>query len=192
MAEDGRVLARARLPEGVEGMVRLHAMVAAQAGDAGDDELRVLAEIETDRGPWVAALVAAGYQVFAVNSLQAARYREPVSGSRNPCSTRYRSCIGMAGVEAHDHGLGADGQRPGEYVVALGGGLEVHEHLTGLVVRTVQLFGVPDARDSAPSTAVVRLRVHRVPDLRGDRVEQVDVVHQRDLLEPLARVVVPV
>jgi hypothetical protein len=85
MAEDGRVLARARLPEGVEGMVRLHAMVAAQAGDARDDELRVLAGIETDRGPWMAALVAAGYQVFAVNSLQAARYRERrvVSGAKS-------------------------------------------------------------------------------------------------------------
>jgi hypothetical protein len=46
MAEDGRVLARARLPEGVEGMARLHAMVAGQAGEAGDDNLRVLAGIE--------------------------------------------------------------------------------------------------------------------------------------------------
>jgi len=26
--------------------------------------------IETDRGPWVAALIAAGYTVFAVNPLQ--------------------------------------------------------------------------------------------------------------------------
>ena len=32
--------------------------------------------IETDRGPWAAALVAAGYVVFAVNPLQASRYRE--------------------------------------------------------------------------------------------------------------------
>ena len=32
--------------------------------------------IETDRGPWVAALVAAGYVVYAVNPLQASRYRE--------------------------------------------------------------------------------------------------------------------
>jgi transposase len=32
--------------------------------------------IETDRGPWVAALVAAGYRVFAINPRQVARYRE--------------------------------------------------------------------------------------------------------------------
>ena len=32
--------------------------------------------IETDRGPWVAALVAAGYQVYAINPRQVARYRE--------------------------------------------------------------------------------------------------------------------
>ena len=32
--------------------------------------------IETDRGPWVAALVAAGYVVYAVNPLQASHLRE--------------------------------------------------------------------------------------------------------------------
>ncbi|MGH3709993.1 MAG: IS110 family transposase, partial [Pseudonocardiaceae bacterium] len=37
--------------------------------------------IETDRGPWVAALVAVGYRVFAVNPMQVARYRERHSTS---------------------------------------------------------------------------------------------------------------
>ena len=32
--------------------------------------------IETDRGPWVQALIAAGYTVYAINPLQASRYRE--------------------------------------------------------------------------------------------------------------------
>src|SRR4051795_4253211 len=36
----------------------------------------VLVGIETDRGPWVAALVAAGYRVFAINPRQVARARE--------------------------------------------------------------------------------------------------------------------
>ena len=72
----GRVLAKARLPEGIAGMTRLHAMVAEQLGDAGPDEARVLVGIETDRGPWVAALAAAGYEVFAVNPLQAVQYRK--------------------------------------------------------------------------------------------------------------------
>jgi hypothetical protein len=37
---------------------------------------RVVVGIETDRGPWVAALLVAGYQVFAINPMSAARYRE--------------------------------------------------------------------------------------------------------------------
>ena len=37
--------------------------------------------IETDRGPWVAALVAAGYEVFAINPMSVARYRERHSTS---------------------------------------------------------------------------------------------------------------
>jgi transposase len=37
--------------------------------------------IETDRGPWVAALVAAGYEVFPINPLSVARYRERHSTS---------------------------------------------------------------------------------------------------------------
>ncbi|TDD42067.1 IS110 family transposase [Kribbella antibiotica] len=81
----GRVLATARLPEGVAGMARLHALVAKQFGDADPDEVQVVVGIETDRGPWVAALVAAGYLVFAVNPLQASQYRKRyvVSGAKS-------------------------------------------------------------------------------------------------------------
>ena len=80
----GRVLARRRLPEGVAGMARLHELIGQQLGaDAEDAE--VVIGIETDRGPWVAALVAAGYGVYAVNPLQASRYRERhgVSGAKS-------------------------------------------------------------------------------------------------------------
>jgi hypothetical protein len=80
----GRVLAKRRLPEGVAGMARLHELVGQQLGeDTADAE--VVTGIETDRGPWVAALVAAGYVVFAVNPLQASRYRERhgVSGAKS-------------------------------------------------------------------------------------------------------------
>ena len=80
----GRRLAQARLPEGVTGMARLHAMIAAQLGEAVEDAV-VKVGIETDRGPWAQALIAAGYEVFAVNPLQAARYRErhSVSGAKS-------------------------------------------------------------------------------------------------------------
>jgi transposase len=84
MDQAGRVLAKRRLPEGVAGMARLHELVGQQLG--GDDEdAEVVIGIETDRGPWVAALVAAGYTVYAVNPLQASRYRERhgVSGAKS-------------------------------------------------------------------------------------------------------------
>jgi transposase len=42
----------------------------------------VLVGIETDRGLLVGALVAAGYQVYAVNPLQVSRYRERHGTSR--------------------------------------------------------------------------------------------------------------
>jgi transposase len=84
MSEQGRVLARKRLPEGVAGMARLHALVGAHAGD-DPDACEVVIGIETDRGPWVSALVAAGYVVHAVNPLQASRFRERlgVSGAKS-------------------------------------------------------------------------------------------------------------
>ena len=73
MDEQGRVLARKRLPEGVAGMARLHELIGEQLGEDADDA-EVIIGIETDRGPWVAALVAAGYVVYGVNPLQASRY----------------------------------------------------------------------------------------------------------------------
>ena len=83
----GRRLAKARLPEGVAGIARLHAMIGEQLGeDADEDDAgQVAIGIETDRGPWVAALIAAGYTVFAINPLQASRYRERhgVSGAKS-------------------------------------------------------------------------------------------------------------
>jgi transposase len=83
----GRVLAKKRLPEGVAGMARLHELIAQHAQDPDErgEDAEVVIGIETDRGPWVAALVAAGYTVYAVNPLQASRYRERhgVSGAKS-------------------------------------------------------------------------------------------------------------
>jgi transposase len=80
--ESGRRLARARLPEGIAGLSRLHELLAEHLGeddvdpDSGFVAQSVVLGIETDRGTWVAALVAAGYQVFAINPMSVARYRE--------------------------------------------------------------------------------------------------------------------
>jgi transposase len=82
--ETGRVLGRAKLPEGVAGIARLHAMIGERLSE-DDEDVTVVVGIETDRGPWVQALIAAGYQIYAVNPLQAARYRERhgVSGAKS-------------------------------------------------------------------------------------------------------------
>lgn len=72
--EAGRRLVRRRLPEGVAGIAALHAAVADHLGDG--EPVDVVVGIETDRGPWVQALIAAGYQVYAINPLSVARYRE--------------------------------------------------------------------------------------------------------------------
>jgi transposase len=85
--EQGRRLARSRLPEGMVGMSRLHALIAQFVPEQwaelerGEAASRVKVGIETDRGAWVAALVAAGYEVFAINPMSVARYRERHSTS---------------------------------------------------------------------------------------------------------------
>ena len=72
MDEDGTRLGFGRLPEGLAGVARFHQMVGEHASDAAE----VVVGIETDRGLWVGALVAAGYQVYAINPRAVARYRD--------------------------------------------------------------------------------------------------------------------
>jgi transposase len=74
---DGKSLARARLPEGMEGVGRFHELVAGLVDDAAD----VVVATETDRGLFVGSLVAAGYTVLAVNPMSTSRYRERHSTS---------------------------------------------------------------------------------------------------------------
>jgi transposase len=78
--EQGTVLARRRLPEGVAGLAQLHALIAEHLGE-DDEPADVLVGIETDRGPWVQALISTGYVVYAINPMQASRYRERHSTS---------------------------------------------------------------------------------------------------------------
>lgn len=103
MDGSGRRLAKARLPEGVAGMARLHAMIGEQIGELADEDVEVLVGIETDRGPWVAALVAAGYTVLAVNPLQAARFRDRlgVSGAKSDAGDAH-VLADMARTHAHE------------------------------------------------------------------------------------------
>jgi transposase len=93
--DDGRRLAHVRLPEGLEGISRLHALIAehmpASWADLEPAEavVRVQVGIETDRRTWVQALLTAGYQVFAINPMSVARYRErhSTSGAKSDAAT---------------------------------------------------------------------------------------------------------
>jgi hypothetical protein len=84
MNEAGKVLAKKRLPEGASGMSQLHGLIGRHVPEDADDA-EVVIGIETDRGPWVAALIAAGYTVYPANPLLASRYRErhAVSGAKS-------------------------------------------------------------------------------------------------------------
>ena len=98
----GRRLGKARLPEGIAGVARLHELIAEHlpartaAVDAGTDAgiktgagpEQVLVGIETDRGPWVQALVAAGYRVYPINPRQVARFRERHSNAGGKSDAR--------------------------------------------------------------------------------------------------------
>jgi transposase len=101
MDTTGRRLAKARLPEGVAGMARLHAMIGEQLGE-DTDETEVSIGIETDHGPWVAAMVAAGYTVFPVNPLSVARYRErhSVSGAKSDAADAH-TLADMVRTDSH-------------------------------------------------------------------------------------------
>ena len=72
MNEAADRLAARRLPEGLDGIAGLHAMVAEHV----DDPSEVIVGIETERGLWVQALIAAGYRVYAINPLSVSRYRD--------------------------------------------------------------------------------------------------------------------
>jgi transposase len=85
--DEGHRLARARLPEGLDGITRLHALIAEHMPaewadlDPAEAAARVKIGIETDRGPWVQTLIAAGYRVYPINPMSVARYRERHSTS---------------------------------------------------------------------------------------------------------------
>ncbi|HEX2681846.1 MAG TPA: IS110 family transposase, partial [Candidatus Dormibacteraeota bacterium] len=70
--EAGHVLAKRRVPDGLEGVGKLHALIAEHT----EEPASVVVGVETDRGLMVGALLAAGYQVYAINPLASSRYRD--------------------------------------------------------------------------------------------------------------------
>ena len=101
MDPTGRKLAKARLPEGVAGITALHELIGRHLVEDAETA-PVLVGIETDRGPWVQALIAAGYRIYAVNPLQVARYRErrSVSGAKSDAADAH-TLADMVRTDAH-------------------------------------------------------------------------------------------
>ena len=98
--DQGRRLAKTRLPEGVEGVARFHELLAPFVEEP--DEVTIATE--TDRGLFVTALVAAGYRVVAVNPMSTSRYRErhSTSGAKSDPGDAF-VLAELARTDAHNH-----------------------------------------------------------------------------------------
>jgi transposase len=102
MNEDGKRLGKTRLPEGVEGIARFHELVSTHVEDSAE----VVIGIETDRGLFVTALVAAGYQLYAVNPMSTSRYRDrhSTSGAKSDAGDA-EVLADMVRTDRHHHRL---------------------------------------------------------------------------------------
>jgi hypothetical protein len=100
MNDDGKKLASRRLREGLEGIRAFHELVADHIVDPAE----VVVGIETDRGLWVTALVAAGYQVYAINPLAASRYRDRhnVGGAKSDAGDA-KMLADLVRTDRHNH-----------------------------------------------------------------------------------------
>jgi len=98
--DQGARLERARLPEGIDGVARFHALVAAHV----EDPAEVTVATETDRGLFVGALVASGYEVLAVNPMSTSRYRErhSTSGAKSDPGDAW-VLAELARTDGHNH-----------------------------------------------------------------------------------------
>jgi transposase len=96
----GGVAARQRVPEGLAGLRLVHELLATH----GEDPAEVVVGTETDRGLFVGALVAAGYQVYAVNPLAVSRYRDrhQVSGAKSDAGDA-KVLADLVRTDRHNH-----------------------------------------------------------------------------------------
>jgi transposase len=124
----GGKLAARRVPEGIAGMAVFHELIAAHATEPAE----VVIGIETDRGLWVQALVAAGYQVYAINPRAASRYRDrhSVSGAKSDPGDA-KMLAELVRTDRHNHRLVA-----GDTAVAEGVKVLARAHQTLIWERT--------------------------------------------------------
>jgi hypothetical protein len=127
----GAGLVARRVPEGLSGVAQLHEMIAAHAEDPGE----VVVGIEKDHGLWVGALAASGYQVFAVNPMAVARYRDRhrVSGAKSDAADA-KVLADLVRTDRHNHRqlVGDSDQAEGIKVLA-----RTHQNLIWMRTRQV-------------------------------------------------------
>jgi len=116
MDETGARLASRRLPEGLAGIGEFHQLLARHA----EEPEQIVIGIETDRGLWVTALVGAGYQVYAINPMAVARYRERhhVSGAKSDAADA-KLLADLMRTDRHNHRLVAGDSADAEAVKVL-------------------------------------------------------------------------
>jgi Transposase/Transposase IS116/IS110/IS902 family len=100
MDEAGTCVAARRLPDGVAGIGQFHELIAAHADDPG----QVVVGIEKDHGLWVGALAASGYQVYAINPMAVARYRDRhrLSGAKSDAADA-KLLADLVRTDRHNH-----------------------------------------------------------------------------------------
>ena len=109
----------------------------------------VVVGIETDRGPWVQALIAAGYQVYAINPLQVARYRErhSVSGAKSDDGDAHA----LADMVRIDRAPAAAGRRrQSEQAEAVKVVARAHQTLIWERTRTLPAAAAPRCGSTSP------------------------------------------
>ena len=102
MDEGGTQLAARRLPEGLIGVGQIHDLIATYANDPEE----VIVGIEKDHGLWVGALAASGYQVYVINPMAVARYRDRhrASGAKSDAADA-KLLADVVRTDRHNHRL---------------------------------------------------------------------------------------
>jgi hypothetical protein len=117
--EQGKRLAYRRFPEGLAGLSALHALIAAHMPPEwadlppGEAASRVKIGTERDHGVWVQALVAAGYEVFAINPFSVGNYRtrHSTSGAKSDAADAHLLAEIVRLDRAHHRTVAADSDR---------------------------------------------------------------------------------
>jgi transposase len=169
----GRRLARRRLPEGLDGITGLHALIGQLVPEEwaelepGEAASRVKVGIETDRGAWVQALIAAGYEVFAINPMSVARYRErhSTSGAKSDAGDAHVLAEIVRLDRAHHRSVAGDSEL-GEAIKLVGRAhqsvvwdrtrhvLRLRSVLREFFPAALEAFGDLDARDTLELLAI--------------------------------------